>query len=153
VDRLTDHLNYPIDGFRRCQLCGHEAKDATEFRMWYECDEQDKAETDKVVVLCRQDACNKVMQDHPRLYRPVPWGAGAPGHLFFLCGACKHRKGTTCSHPGLKANGGEGLLITISGLFAGSMHVCGYDDETEEVTNMTHAMPRPATECAGKEDL
>lgn len=142
MQRLTDNLKHPLTTFKRCQLCGFEGTDICEFRMWNECDDSDKAEPGNVIIVCRQKACGDVIDKHPRLYRQVPWGAGGPGMFMLLCGDCEYRDGSKCRHPNLKANGGEGLEVKLSGPV---IHVC--------YVNGTGGMwPNSTTSCAGCTD-
>ena len=148
--RLTEAAKaYPLDSFMRCQLCGHTSpyKDICEFQMWLECNDQDMPEEGNVLITCRQEACQKVIDDHPRGYSLVSWGQGLPGYFMLLCGDCPHRNGTNCSHPHLKINGGEGLLIEMSNpLGVGHVTVCTDDGRTRCISNM---FPQPATSCEG----
>lgn len=115
MDRLTQSVKFPLDTFKRCQLCGYTSQydDICEFRMWVECDEQDNPEPNNVIVLCnkKHSECSRVLDNHPRLYIEVPWGNGGPGNFMLLCGDCKFRDKTTCTNPQLKANGGEGIEV------------------------------------------
>lgn len=81
------------------------------------------------------------MEKHPRLYREVPWGQGGPGRFILLCGGCPFRKDWNCTHPNLKANGGNGLEVRMSNL--PKVHVCFSNGTGGQV------FPNPATYCAG----
>lgn len=142
MDRLTETAKYPLDNFQRCQLCGFTSNDICEFRLLMECDDNDKPEQDKVIVRCRQEACIKVVDDHPRLYMEVPWGQGHPGIFMLLCGDCPNRKGTTCTHSDLKANGGQGLEVRLSN--NPNIIVCFNDGK-----GCRNLWPNPATRCKG----
>jgi hypothetical protein len=143
MPRLTENVAHPLSTFKRCQLCGFEGhRDICEFRMWVECDEQDKPEPGNVLVVCRGEACRKAISDHPRLYIEVPWGEGLPGHFMLLCGDCAFRKGVGCTHPDLKSNGGAGLKVSIGGPFS-NVRVC-FSDGTSSTG------PHPAVECIGQ---
>ncbi len=113
MNRLTEEAR-PLDTFHMCQLCGHTSSDICEFRMHYECDDQDRPEKDKIIVACRRPQCWEKIEKHPRLYVEVAWGRGEPGHFIFTCGSCKFREGARCTHPNLKANGGEGLQVIVN---------------------------------------
>ncbi len=113
--RLTDlpGQHHP----QRCQLCGE--FDPLEgiktgqgiLSRWQECDHDDRPEP-KLIVLC--DTCSKrVIRPHPRLYIQLgpndPW----PGCMA-ICLDCKLRDGTRCTSSDAKANGGPGVMLTIT---------------------------------------
>jgi len=157
MPRLTESAPYPLTTFNRCQLCGFADDDIVYFRMWYECDEQDHVEQPaRVLVACKPEKaeaeehpCWKSIQDHPRLYQEVEWGLGGPGHLMLLCGDCQHRKGSACTHPDLKSNGGAGLMVQ----FHGPMALIGYHDDSEPGDGMRcRQWNGPAVACAGLPD-
>lgn len=150
MDRLTDHLKHPFFTFNSCQLCGFTSDDICEFYMWQECDEQDQPEPYNVLVVCRQDACQAIVDRHPRAYRLVPWGQGKPGHLMLLCGPCAWRDGARCTHPDLKANGGEGLQLYKSGALP-KVTVCYHDDTREDggLRCDPDGFPNPFSKCDG----
>jgi hypothetical protein len=112
--------------------------------MWWECREDDSIDPEKILVTCRSKACEKVINDHERLYREIPWGRGGPGKFMLLCGNCMNREGTQCTHPNLKANGGNGLKVTYSAL--PKVMVCFH-----EYTGLgcTPLFPDPANRCEG----
>jgi hypothetical protein len=139
--RLTTQVQFPPSSFHRCQLCGFWDSDICRFRMMVECDEKDIPEPDNVLIVCDQEKCKKVLDAHPRLYLDVPWGGGDPGQFMLLCGKCNFRDSFSCTHPALKANGGEGLEIKFSNPL-GIVRICRTDG-----TSMRG--PQPATECAG----
>lgn len=150
MDRLTDTVKHSLETFNRCQLCGYESTDICAFRFWYECDEEDKVEPYNVLVICRHNKeCTQTITDHPRLYREVPWSAGNPGHFSLLCGECPSRDGTHCTHPNLKANGGEGLDLTIANNPINRAIVCYHNDDSED--GGLHCVKRtpPYIGCAG----
>lgn len=98
-----------------CNVCGR-ATDA--LTLWRAHDEHDRPiDGDRALVFLGaggdHDACRKKLEDHPRLFDQ---GAGHPGCLPALCGPCGYREGLACTHPDLKANGGAGLKIEVSGL-------------------------------------
>ena len=133
-----------VGAFKRCQLCSHTSDDICAFRMWYECDENDKTDPNNVIVTCRQKACMKTINDAPRLYIEVPWGFGGAGKFMLLCGDCKYRNEFSCKHPNLTANGGKGLEVKLAKTL--DVRVCFHDG-----TSATNLFPQPAVECAGKE--
>ena len=143
--RLTQEVMYPLKGFKQCQFCGRESDEITDFRMWTECNSKDKPERGNIVILCKSKPCQKVLDNHPRLYMEVPWGEGDPGHFMLLCGDCVHRDGFGCTHEDLKSNGGDGLMITF-GSARGFVCKRGRGGRCSP-------MPRPATKCAGKRHL
>jgi hypothetical protein len=143
MDRLP--LRFPLETFRRCQLCGHASQDIVEFTMWRECDDKDEPEPGSIIILCKGTACMKALNDHPRLYVEVPWGRGGPGQFMLLCGDCPSRKGSSCQHPNLKANGGQGLEVKMHHGMA--VQVCFSDG-----TGTRHGWPSPAVWCVGNSD-
>lgn len=112
--RLTDAGGVPKD-FLTCQLCGTvvDNADVCAMRLWRECDEDDKPEPGKLLVTCRSAACDKIVTDHLRLYIEI--GQGRPGTFLLLCGECVHRTPTGCDHRDVRANGGSGLRVGVSG--------------------------------------
>lgn len=144
MDRLTNSLKFPLDTFKRCQLCGHTSRDICEFRMWMECDDTDQPDLENIFILCTRKECTKIVDDHPRLYIQVPWSRGGPGKFMLLCGDCKFRKDKTCTHPDLKVNGGEGLEVKFSSPFGGDVIVCFSDGTSAKSEGML-----PATKCKG----
>lgn len=102
---------------QKCQLCG--AFDPLlglpgvvrhSLDRWREHDHHDRPEN-RVIVLC--DKCAKrVIKPHPRLYERLQANEPFPGCMA-LCVDCKFRDGVTCTHTDAKANGGNGVMITI----------------------------------------
>lgn len=110
-----------FDDLHRCHLCGTtSAVDGLGHRFFRECDEHDRpiAGADALLCVCASKACHKRVTDHPRLYDDEPH---TPGHMLF-CGPCAYRRGVECTHPDLRANGGAGLMIRMSGTFG---YACG----------------------------
>jgi len=99
--------------FKRCQLCGHNSTDICDFWLWTECDEEDKPMPGTLLITCRQEVCSQVIEKHERLYIQEPWSAAYPGAFILICGDCPYRAGGSCTHPNLKANGGEGLQVWL----------------------------------------
>ena len=95
---------------------------------------------DGLVVVCDSKACQKIIEEHPRLYARD--SLGAPGHFPELCGDCRYRKGWSCTHPDLKANGGQGLSVQLGGLRA---IIC------RSGHGGCSTPPRTALKCAGHE--
>jgi len=153
VPRLTDEIKYAPHPWNKCQLCGHTSNDICTFRMWQECDEQDKPEPGNVFIVCRGDnddsPCQKKIDDHPRCYQQVPWGMGEPGQFMLLCGDCPNRAYFTCGHAHMKKNGGEGILVELSNPFGASVRMHGMNPETGELERVHFAMPTPAVACEG----
>lgn len=114
--RLTDlpGEKHPL----KCQLCGgtngrHGIPGIIRHSVdrWQEHDHHDKPEP-RVIVLC--DKCaRRCIEPHPRLYNQLQDNQPWPGCME-LCVNCKHRSGVSCTHPSAKANGGPGVLITIT---------------------------------------
>lgn len=112
--KLSDEVKFQsVDTFRRCQICGYESTDICEFRMLEEHDEKDRPTPARLVV-CQSDSCKRVIEEHPRLYSTLQWGTGSPGCFMTLCGDCEFRRGFSCTHSDLKANGGPGLVIKFA---------------------------------------
>lgn len=101
--RLTDALSHEKRP-DRCQGCGS----ADRVTIWQEHDDKDKPEP-LFLALCLECA-DKVIEPHPRLYAGVSENAPMPGAMP-TCVACTLRRGMTCTHPNLKANGGPGLIL------------------------------------------
>ena len=104
-----------------CGVCGV-AVDPSDLPLtvWRECGENDKPIAGHVALLfvgpgSAHAACRKRVDDHPRLYVEE---SGQPGHFPELCGPCIFRNGLSCGHAGLKANGGDGLAITLDRMTA-----------------------------------
>ena len=158
MNRLTDEIKFHLTTFNRCQLCGFESQDICKFKLWQECDEEDKPEPGKLMIVCDNDIddkadgterpCAQRIEDHPRLYLQVPWGMGRPGYFILLCGPCKYRDGLRCKHSDLKENGGQGLDVSIGGLAA---IYCTAGDHDFDLK--CHHAPRPAVDCKGFERI
>jgi hypothetical protein len=99
-----------------CQCCGFTPETILEtsepetvgFRRWREHDQQDKPQ-DIIVVLCKK--CSDLyIERHERLYARLAMWEPAPGAMT-VCVDCTFRQGLHCSHPALKENGGDGLML------------------------------------------
>jgi hypothetical protein len=141
LTRLHPELRSP-DPMARCHLCGARAADCS-LRLWRECDQRDQPllGLDALLFVCDSKLCAALIEKHPRLY--VEEQPGRPGHFPELCGDCQHRDGLSCLHPDLKANGGAGLSVTLSG-FA-NIIIC------RRGKGGCSSPPRTATKCAGFE--
>jgi hypothetical protein len=109
---LSRLLPAEFDRLRVCNIC---RLPSTRLEAWRECDERDRPiphDAALVYIAVDHPHCVREMEAHPRLYEPVP---GAPGY-FPLCGDCTLRQGMSCTHPALRANGGAGLNVTLSGI-------------------------------------
>lgn len=146
MDRLSLRVLQPLFTFHQCQLCGFASDDICEFHLWQECDEQDHLEPGNVLMVCRKGSCRKIINDHPRLYQQVEWGAGDPGHFIFTCEACSFRENGNCKHPDLKANGGSGLTVHFDSPFGRSTTVCTTDAQGD---NHCQQIPMQAKSCDG----
>ena len=120
-----------------CHICGQ--RSWGDMQLWRECDDGDNpiAGLDALVVTCSEKVCLSTLDAHPRLYIEEEWAA--PGY-FALCVDCPWRDKLACSHPHLRANGGEGLAIHIS---APRGIMCGADG--------CRPLPRRATKCEGRD--
>lgn len=115
VPPLSAAPRCPRDPITACNVCG---LPSVRLALWREHDEFDRP-TKKVVFVDASDeahaACRKALDDHPRLYARE---RGLPGYFPALCGSCTRRSGWRCTDPRLKANGGPGLRVSLSGLNA-----------------------------------
>lgn len=99
-----------------CQCCGFTPATVLEtsepetlgFRRWREHDQQDKPQ-EIIVVLCKK-CSDRYIDPHERLYARLSMWEPAPGAMT-VCVDCTFRQGLHCSHPDLKENGGEGLML------------------------------------------
>lgn len=133
---------FPLKNFKQCQLCGAQKSDICEFIMWWECDEKDNVVPDDILITCKGKNCRKVIDDHERLYVEIPWSRGGPGKFILLCGECVYRNGTSCTHPSLKANGGNGLRVEFARL--PTVRVC-----TSHGVSCFPLFPSPINKCDG----
>ena len=109
----------PRDPLLGCNVCG---EPSGEFKLYREGDERDRpipGDAARVYIAVDHAECLKKLEQHPRLYTDE---RGVPGALPLLFGPCTRRRGTTCTSPKLKANGGDGLKINFFG-FNG--FICG----------------------------
>jgi hypothetical protein len=90
-----------------CQSCGV-SDQAVTLEVWREHDDRDRPEQ-VYLVLC-PDCSRRLIEPHPRLYSRLRQHEPSPG-VMPTCGDCRYRQGVRCSHPCLKANGGDGLLL------------------------------------------
>jgi hypothetical protein len=126
--RLSETLPHPPD-LTRCQSCGNRLDDAAAanrpdppfsgasgaaiatpyaLAVWQEHDDTDRPEL-IYIVLC--EACaDRIIAEHPRLYRRVDRWAPVPG-VMPACIGCRRADGLRCRSPLLKVNGGPGLPI------------------------------------------
>lgn len=135
--RLTDEARAP--DLVRCQLCGGGDLPLTVFE---QCDEDDQPEG-RLLTACSRRECSRRIKDHPRLYRDVDV---RPGAIAALCVDCVHRDGLRCRHPDLRANGGAGLVLTLSSLMGAGVVVCVKG-------RGCGPLPRRATACKGQQHL
>jgi hypothetical protein len=114
--------------------------------MFTECDDKDITEEGNIIVVCKSKDCNKLIDNHPRLYIQVPWGLGKPGHLMLAgCSDCKYRDNGSCTHPNLIANGGNGLEISYNKPIM-NVHLSFSDG-----SGGWHKLGEVFTDCKGKE--
>jgi hypothetical protein len=113
--RLSTSLPHERHPFM-CQACGFTPQTILEtsepetvgFRRWREHDQQDRPQ-DIIVVLCKK-CSDMIIEPHERLYHRLSMWEPAPGAMT-VCVDCTFRQGLHCSHPDLKENGGEGLIL------------------------------------------
>lgn len=137
-------LSKQLDGPRhpgRCQGCGTEGPGLSR---WREHDANDSP-TPVVVVLCKRCEDERI-EKHPRLYARLSENEPAPGSMG-LCADCRHRDGTACAHPDLKANGGPGLMLTIPQ--PTRVHVCR---SPRRLSGWLTIWPHEPRACAGREE-
>ena len=109
--KLSEQLPGPVAP-DRCQACQPSflPPDAPPtLERWVECDDHDQP-TDVVVMLCSSCA-KRLIERHPRLYRPLWPNDPHPGAMA-ICVECTHRVGTRC--PLTRTNGGPGIRVTIA---------------------------------------
>jgi hypothetical protein len=137
--KLTDEARSEGRDVFSCVGCGA----ATGLTAWRECDEHDREVEGAVAVvfLCPGAACWRRLNEHPRLYKQV---TGDPGCFPGLCGECRWREGTRCTHPDLKGNGGEGLRVEMSDPWRGAICVRTSRGQAPRVL--------AAVACAGREE-
>lgn len=135
--KLSETLTGPR-GPGRCQDCGGSADDIV---AWIECDERDQP-TRVVVLLCKECG-ERIVGPHPRLYHALPENKPVPGAMPHLCLDCEFRKGLTCTHPDLKANGGPGLNLAVVQPLRGFVDGHKYRGPFEN-------WPRRAEACQGR---
>lgn len=115
VRRQWPKLSETLLGARhptKCQSCGLScSEDDRTLTRWIECDEYDRP-TSTIIVLCRT-CSDRIIEPHPRLYRDVERFKPVPGCMA-LCVSCRFREQLRCTHPDLKANGGQGLRIKFA---------------------------------------
>lgn len=129
MERLTK-TGFPVSTstFCFCQICGKGAiTDICHYTMWQEMDDKDVPEPGNFIVVCKDPACNKVLDDHPRGYQEVPWSLGGPGAFMLTCGDCEYRQGFSCTNPGLTANGGSGLEVHFRNMIMDNAMICFND--------------------------
>jgi hypothetical protein len=108
---------------------------------WQECDHHDRREN-RVIVLCNK--CSKqIIEPHPRLYHGLQANEPFPGCMD-LCVDCKLRRGVSCTAPEAKANGGPGVMITITKPFGAMVDGANY-------RGPMHLWPKPPTACKQKQ--
>lgn len=108
---------------------------------WLEHDDSDRS-TAIVVVLC-SGCSKKLIEPHPRLYRMLTLWEPHPGCMA-LCRKCEYREGVGCTHPSLKANGGEGLALTVPA--PGHAIFCARGKGCHPITIFTG----PVEDCSGR---
>jgi len=143
--RLSQELSDIPPSPAHCRACGVYRDDEKIFG-WQEHDDLDRPEQ-IVVFLCR-DCSDRLIDKHPRLYRRLEQDEPFPGNMV-LCTDCRHRKGTRCTHPLLKANGGVGLPLRFSA--PTRMHIDRRDPKTgRRIGEWLTRWNGPVT-CGGKE--
>lgn len=106
--RLSETLS-PAVSLVTCQNCGIEWPDTIE--RWREHDVHDRPE--RIIILLCTTCSSKIIEPHPRLYAKLDRWEPMPGSMLELCGNCRYRSGTRCTHPDLTVNGGPGLQVTF----------------------------------------
>ncbi len=139
--------NHPRDAIAFCTVCAR-AVDPADLpsAVWREHDEADRPIPGREALIFlgagRDHAkCRRELDAHPRLYAEEE---GRPGYFPELCGPCKHRDGLACRHPDLKANGGEGLGVTMGGP---RVHI------SCRPRSQSHWTVRRPVKCAGRTTL
>lgn len=96
-----------------CCSCGQTYGDEeaeVQLTKWQEHDHNDQPEM-RVVLLCKQCG-DRLIEQHPRLYKPLDRFMPYPGAMV-ICGDCPWRKELGCTSPRAKFNGGPGLKYDI----------------------------------------
>ena len=126
----------------RCQRCAG-VFDRAKLGLWQEADHRDQFEADKFLLLCKP--CSEaVIEQHPRLYRPVGIWTPFPG-LMTICATCAFRSDIYRKCIQAKLNGGTGVNIKIpspSRGFVDGKHYSGPFVHWSE----------PATDCDRREE-
>jgi hypothetical protein len=140
MPRLSETLR-PLGYPHRCQRCG----DSEGLGIWQEHDEHDRREACHVV-LCK--ACSgRVIEPHPRLYRPLDPNEPACG-VMAICEGCAHRDNSRCRSPMAKANGGPGLRFPAPD---STMHLLRVDKRGRRYGEWIRAWDREPDRCDGFE--
>lgn len=120
-----------------CQACGS----TVGVSRWNECDEDDQPEP-VAVTLC--GACSdRLIEDHPRLYRQLLDDEPMPGSMP-ICADCPARKGVRCTSPVAGFNGGPGLDYEPKPY---SVHLCR---SPRRLSGWKWLFPGPVKSCSGK---
>lgn len=126
-----------------CQSCGT-PQEMTGLCAWEECDEWDKPQSPRVVVVLCNRCSDRLIEPHPRLYRPVAPLEPFPG-IMGLCIGCRWQRGVDCTSPKLKGNGGPGLEVAFPR--PDKVHL-NYGGGRGEFRNLYKG---PPTKCSGRE--
>ena len=133
--------------FNQCQICGREDTDICSFSMW-EWVEGPEGRL-PFLIACKgkagkRGACERAICADEDLFKRVIWSRGGSGAFMLLCGDCPSREGFRCTHPHLKDNGGDGLLVNMQPLFGAGARICFTDGHS-----LTGADLCPVVACEG----
>lgn len=143
--KLSETLTHP-KAPNVCQSCGLQTFDLDSplLHRWEECDERDR-KTGVIVVLCKRCA-ERIVEPHPRLYSCLATTEPFPGSNG-ICVDCPHRSGTRCSHPLAKANGGPGVMLTVTKPIRA--HV---QRSPRRLSGFVTLWPKPPSDCKQKHE-
>ena len=141
---LSETLIGPKDP-RVCQSCATPNHPGNPLARWLEHDPNDTLPPKPVVVVLCARCSGRLIEPHPRLYRPVDNGAPFPGCMG-VCVTCRFRDGVACTNPLAKLNGGPGLAMTWEKPPV-SAHLCYGGGRSEFKTIFSG----PVKSCSGRE--
>jgi|HubBroStandDraft_5_1064220.scaffolds.fasta_scaffold18407_2 hypothetical protein len=125
-----------------CSLCEDKQLAYGDLDAWREHDEHDQPITGPAGIIfidVNHEACLRKIDRHPRLYVQED---GFPGYFPALCEPCAWRAGLDCTHPSLKANGGDGLKVEMTGGWPSGVITCSRGGGCAPP-------PRRSTKCHG----
>jgi len=128
-----------------CQSCGTDDPRGW-MEYWREHDEKDQP-TRVIITLCNE-CSQRIIEPHPRLYSRLERHKPQPG-IMELCHDCTHRQCNYCTFPGLKENGGMGMVVHFPR--PSLMFLDGVRNGRKVGWQEMH-YPGPATYCEGRRE-